>query len=175
MTASIRDGRGTAAVARARAVARPRGIARWGAVVPLAILAAVCTGIALGARLPWFFAGAAASLLFALWWACLASNRCEVAGDEVRLSGPLWRRRIPLDAIRSIQVVADDGLNHGLLNWPVVSVPGGVRLNMGGRAAVRFLDRRGRRVEFVTADRAAAERLAAALGRDDAGAEPLGR
>ncbi len=65
-----------------------------------------------------------------------------------------------------MEVRDNDGQQHGWLNWPVsgrVASRGGVRLTLGGSAAVVLRTRDGRRWTVVTEARAQAERIAADL------------
>jgi hypothetical protein len=57
------------------------------------------------------------------------------------VAGTFYRRSISVGQIDSVTVAPDDGMNHGLLNWPVTgkaTSPDGVRLNLGGSAALQI-------------------------------------
>ncbi|WP_130839095.1 hypothetical protein [Corynebacterium neomassiliense] len=78
--------------------------------------------------------------------------RVRVGGGTVEITGPFYRRRFPVDHIGSVTVAPDDGMNHGLVNWPVIgraTSPEGVRLNLGGSAAVRVTTVTGERYTVV--------------------------
>lgn len=87
-------------------------------------------------------------------------------GDTVHLRAPFYRRTIPLRDVASVGVAADDGLNHGAVNWFVVGrarSARGVRLSTGGRARVDIVTTDGRRYGVVVDSMSQAHRLADAI------------
>lgn len=113
---------------------------------------------------------AALAVLVVLLQAGFLRARLRVEVDRgaavVRLRGPLYAREVPLADLARVEVRDDGGQQHGWLNWPVsgrAASRGGVRLTLGGSAAVVLRTRDGRRWTVVTEDRAQAERIAADL------------
>lgn len=112
-------------------------------------------------------------LLFAIWASVGARLTVGVGKETVDVAGTFYRRSIPLGLIETVTVVPDDGMNHGLLNWPVTGLaisPEGVRLNLGGHAALRIATTTGERYTVVFATNAGAlacrDRVAAAKNGD---------
>lgn len=93
-------------------------------------------------------------LVFTVWVAFSSRLTVRVGRRTVDLSGTFYRRSIPVDLIAEVTVTPDDGMNHGLLNWPVTgraTSAGGVRLNLGGSAALRIATMTGERYAVVFA------------------------
>lgn len=96
-------------------------------------------------------------LLFAVWATVGVRLTVGVGTRTVDVAGTFYRRSIPVDLIDSVTVAPDDGMNHGLLNWPVTgraTSSGGVRLNLGGSAAVKIATTTGERYTVVFATNA---------------------
>ncbi|MCQ1946735.1 hypothetical protein [Arthrobacter sp. zg-Y1116] len=145
---------------------RSPGWLRWGGG---ALLAAVGAALGVGAAVEsvWpLYVAAAAFLLAAGWWCFLARITVAVDQQYVTLRGPLWKRSIQRRNVQDIAVARDNGLNTGLVNWPVTRHGRGslTRLNMGGAGAVTFSDAGGHRYQVVLADLPSAEQLALAIG-----------
>ena len=85
---------------------------------------------------------------------------------EVTLSGPFWKRSVQRGNVQAVAVAPDNGMNTGLVNWPVTRHDHGslTRLNLGGSAAVTISDAKGRRYQVVLADLESAEQMALAVG-----------
>ncbi|MDM7989039.1 hypothetical protein [Arthrobacter sp. zg-Y877] len=144
---------------------RSPGWLRWGGG---AFLAAVGAAFAVGAATEsvWLlYLAAAAFLLAAGWWCFLARITVAVDQQSVTLRGPLWKRSIQRVNVQDVTVAKDNGLNTGLVNWPVTRHRHGslTRLNMGGAGAVTFSDAGGHRYQVVLADVASAEQMALAI------------
>lgn len=75
-----------------------------------------------------------------LWGVFGMKIRVDVGEDAVRFTAPFYGLDVPLERIDRVELLRDNGLNPGLVNWPVVGrteSPAGVRLNLGGSAALR--------------------------------------
>ena len=114
----------------------------------------------------WWFHLIAAALIFAAVW-CWLLARITVTVDEraVTLTGPAWKRVVPRQDVHTISVAPDNGMNLGLVNWPVTTHERGslTGLNMGGSASVTFSDSNGHRYQFVLANSQDAELVAEAI------------
>lgn len=91
-------------------------------------------------------------LLFVIWAAFGLRLTVSVGKETIDVAGTFYRRSIPVGQIDSVTVAPDDGMNHGLLNWPVTgraASPDGVRLNLGGSAALRIRTTAGERYNVV--------------------------
>lgn len=106
-------------------------------------LTLIIPGVAIIAALVAYFhwtpptiVAALAALALIGWAAWGCTVRITVDDTTVSLVAPLWSREIPLDSIESVQVIPDDGRNHGWINWIVTKSRAGVRINAGGTAAV---------------------------------------
>lgn len=81
-------------------------------------------------------------VLALLIWAVFAAGISVRVGEEtVEITGPFYRRSIPVDEIGEVSFHREDSSDHSLLNWPVVgkaSSPAGVRLSLGGTLAARI-------------------------------------
>lgn len=78
---------------------------------------------------------AAVVLLVAVWWCFFAKISLTVTPGRIRILAPLYSRTVELGSDTEVSLKTDDGVNHGLVNWPVTgraSSPAGLRLNMGG-------------------------------------------
>ncbi|WP_417287491.1 hypothetical protein [Corynebacterium variabile] len=85
-------------------------------------------------------------LLFVVWAAVGPRLTVSVGEETVDVAGIFYRRSIPVGQIDSVTVAPDDGMNHGLLNWPVTgraTSPAGVRLNLGAVLRCRSGRRQG--------------------------------
>jgi len=92
------------------------------------------------------------ALLFAVWAAVSPRLTVSVGQETVDVAGIFYRRSIPVGQIDSVTVAPDDGMNHGLLNWPFTgrpSSPDGVRLNLGGSVALQIRTMAGERYNVV--------------------------
>lgn len=105
-------------------------------------------------------------LVFAvLLWGVLGMKiRVTVGEDTVTFTAPFYRRDVPLERIDGVDLLRDNGLNPGLVNWPVVGrtdSPSGVRLNLGGSAALQVTAGDGdQKITTVFRDRATARACA---------------
>lgn len=145
-------------------VAGPPGWLRWGGGTFLAVVGAV---LAIGAVVEsiWpLYAAAAGFLLSAGWWCFMARITVTVDGEMVTMNGPLWKRSVQRKDVRNVTVAKDDGMNTGLVNWPVTRHGSLTRLNMGGSGAVVFSEASGHYYQVVLADLRSAEQLALAIG-----------
>ncbi|MGO2003535.1 hypothetical protein [Arthrobacter rhombi] len=138
---------------------------RFGGAVFLLIIA---VSIAAGAAIDsiWGAYPLVVGLLFAAVWQWrLAKITVRIDDQSVILTGPVWRRVVSRQNVHDISVADDNGMNPGLVNWPVTSHEHGTltRLNMGGSAAVTFSDSSGHRYQFVLARRQDAELIAEAI------------
>lgn len=91
-------------------------------------------------------------LLFVVWAAVGPRLTVSVGRETVDVAGIFYRRSVPVWQIESVTVAPDDGMNHGLLNWPVTGrarSPEGVRLNLGGSAALQITTTAGERYNVV--------------------------
>ena len=96
-------------------------------------------------------------LLFVVWAAVGPRLTVSVGEETVDVAGIFYRRSMPVGQIDSVTVAPDDGMNHGLLNWPVTgraTSPDGVRLNLGGSAALQIRTKEGERYNVVFATNA---------------------
>lgn len=93
-------------------------------------------------------------LLFVVWAAVGVRLTVSVGKKTVDVAGTFYRRSIPVGQIDTVTVAPDDGMNHSLLNWPVTGravSPAGVRLNLGGSAALQIRTTVGERYNVVFA------------------------
>lgn len=137
---------------------------RWGGGGFLLLIGTV-VGVAAVTESRWqLFLLTAAFCAAAAWWSLVAKVTAVVGEDTITLGGPFWTRTLPRKDVSRVSVDVDNGLNQGLVNWPVTSLERRTltRLNMGGAAAVSFAAA-GHRYQFVLADRRSAQQLAAAL------------
>ena len=138
---------------------------RWGGAVFL-VLIAVLLAVAGGLESSWgLHLGAVFFLGMGLWWCFLARIAAAVSEEQIKLSGPLWKRTVRRGDLHDVSVDTDSGMNTGLVNWPVTRRERGslVRMNMGGSAVVTFSENSGRSYQFVLAERRSAERMARAI------------
>ena len=117
-------------------------------------------------------------LLFVVWAAVGPRLTVSVGQETVDVAGIFYRRSIPVGQIDSVTVAPDDGMNHGLLNWPVTgraTSPAGVRLNLGGSAALQIRTTAGERYNVVFPTNAEAlecrDAIVAAVGKPPQSAE----
>ncbi|MFJ2352267.1 hypothetical protein ACTXJG_17060 [Glutamicibacter arilaitensis] len=141
------------------------GWQRWSGSLIFAILAVIFAVVAVIESL-WGFYLVAVALIFAVMW-CWRLARITVTVDDqaVILTGPAWKRVVPLQDVHEVSVSTDNGMNLGLVNWPVTTHEHGslTRLNMGGTAAVTFSDSKGYRYQFVLANLQDARLVAEAI------------
>ncbi|RRD60325.1 hypothetical protein [Leucobacter sp. OH1287] len=104
---------------------------------------------------------AAVVLLVTVWWCFFAKISLTVTPGRIRILAPLYSRTVELGSDTEVSLKTDDGVNHGLVNWPItgrVSSPAGLRLNMGGSGtAVTVRGAAGELVTVVFCDSAAAQ------------------
>ncbi|WP_313511870.1 hypothetical protein [Corynebacterium variabile] len=123
---------------------------------PLAVVAAAIL-LAIVVREPAVQLIVVVALLFVVWAAVGPRLTVSVGQETVDVAGIFYRRSIPVGQIDSVTVAPDDGMNHGLLNWPFTgrpSSPDGVRLNLGGSAALQISTTVGERYNIVFATNA---------------------
>ncbi|WP_420100020.1 hypothetical protein [Corynebacterium sp.] len=114
-------------------------------VLPPVVLAPSAVGLV--ATGSWTAGIVVVVLLVVFEWAIFtATVQVSLHEDEVEFRAPFYRRCVPYRQVNSVEVTKDFGLNPGLLNWPVVGRTEsrrGVRLNVGGSAALRVSARGG--------------------------------
>lgn len=141
------------------------GWQRWVGFLIFAILAVVFAVVAVIESLWGFYLVAVALILAAVW--CWRMAQITVAVDDraVVLTGPAWKRVVPRQDVHEVSVAPDNGMNLGLVNWPVTSHEHGslTRLNMGGSASVTFSDSNGHRYQFVLVNPQDAKLVAEAI------------
>ncbi|GAA5226770.1 DUF3093 family protein [Paeniglutamicibacter antarcticus] len=141
------------------------GWQRWTGALILAILAVILVVVAAIESLWGFYLVAVSLILAAAWCWRLAQITVVVDDRAVTLTGPAWKRVIPRQDVHEVSVAPDNGMNLGLVNWPVTTHEHGslTRVNMGGSAAVTFSDSDGHRYQFVLSNRGDAELIAEAI------------
>ncbi|WP_217132790.1 hypothetical protein [Leucobacter chinensis] len=143
-------------------IEHPNGVALWGPLIGLVIVAVFCGLIAIftPATGLWFVAAIAAGICG--WWAFTARAKIQIDKGAVRFSAPLFSRRVLREEIAGVSVQEDDGMSHGFINWPVSHVWSKrvTRINMGGAASVTVSVVGGSSVQFVVRTLQDANRLA---------------
>lgn len=121
-------------------------------------------------RSPGYLAVALPCLLLLAWLVRAAFLRARVVvqtdptAGVLRLRAPLYSREVPLDALETVDVQDDDGRGHAYINWPVTGRARsrrGVRLDLGGAAALVLATHDGLRFTVIAPDRGAAAELQA--------------
>lgn len=133
------------------------------AVIPLVVLAP--TVVMMLVEWSWLIFAVVLVVVGVLLWGVFGMRiRVHVGDGSVTFTAPLYRREIPVGSIDSVVLTRDNGLNPGLVNWPVVGRTGsrgGVRLNLGGSAALQVTAGQGtQRVTTVFHDMATARACA---------------
>ncbi len=117
----------------------------------------------------WVILVVVAFLALLFWSASAARVSVSVGQDVVEVSGPFYRREIPVAEIAEVSVHRENQNDHSWLKWPVVgkaSTPPGVRIGLGGVMGARitagtgemwtvFLSGKGQADECVAAIRGA--------------------
>lgn len=146
------------------------------AALPLVLLPLVDPDL----RSPGYLAMAAATLAAVVWLAragflkARIELRADPAEGMLRLRAPLFSREVPLASLAAVDVLDDVDRGTSYINWPVsgrARSRRGVRLDLGGAAALVLTTHDGRRFTVVTADRAAAEELRTMVTRAASDAE----
>lgn len=101
-----------------------------------------------------FYLLAIALIFAAVWCWRLAQITVTVDTRSVILTGPAWKRVVPRQNVHDVSVASDNGMNLGLVNWPVTTHKRDslTRLNMGRSASVTFSDSKGHRYQVVLAN-----------------------
>jgi hypothetical protein len=148
-----------------RFVERSPGWLRYGGAVLLMVIAVFFVVEAVIESIWGFYPTAAALVLAAAWLWRLVKITLRVDDESITLTGPAWKRVVQRQNVHDFSVAADNGMNLGLLNWPVTTHEDGslTRLNVGGSAAVTFSDSSGHRYQFVLSNRQDADLVAEAL------------
>jgi len=117
---------------------RPSFLARLTILVPIALASIACF---ISRSLIVILVCAIVLTIVAIWWIKFARIRIVINNRQLEIFAPLYYREIEKSQITDANVHDDQGYNHGLVNWPVTgnrrSVTG-VRINMGGKAALRI-------------------------------------
>ena len=107
-------------------------------------------------------------LVVSLVQAAFLRARIELAVDPaagvLRLRAPLYSRTVPLSSLATVEVQDDAGPGVSFLNWPVTGRARsrrGVRLDLGGTAALVLATLEGQRFTVVTPDAEQASALQA--------------
>lgn len=148
-----------------RFVERSPSWLRYGSAVFLLVVAVFITAEAVIESNWGIYPVAALLALAAVWQWWLAKITINVEDQLVMLTGPAWKRIVQRQYVQEVSVTPDNGMNLGLVNWPVTKHEHGslTRLNMGGSAAVTFSDSNGHRYQFVLANPDDAKLIAEAI------------
>ena len=148
-----------------RFVERSPSWLRYGGAVVLLVVAAFITAGAVIESIWGFYPVAAFLALAALWQWRLAKVTIMVEEQLVTLTGPAWKQIVQRQYVQEVSVAPDNGMNLGLVNWPVTTHEHGslTRLNMGGSTAVTFSDSNGHRYQFVLTNPQDAKLIAEAI------------
>lgn len=148
-----------------RFVERSPGWLRYGGAVLLMIIAIFVAVEAVIESIWGFYPVVAALILAAMWLWRMVKISVSVDDQTVTLTGPAWKRVVQRQSVHDVSVAADNGMNLGLVNWPVTAHERGslTRLNVGGSAAVNFSDSSGHRYQFVLSNRQDADLVAETL------------
>ncbi|MGL3806360.1 hypothetical protein ACSYDW_09710 [Paeniglutamicibacter sp. R2-26] len=146
-------------------VERPPWWLRNGGAALLMVIAVVVAVEAVIESIWGFHVVAAALVVAAIWLWRLVKISVSVDDQTVTLTGPAWKRIVQRQDVHDVSVEADNGMNPGILNWPVITHERGslTRLNVGGSAAVTFSDSSGHRYQFVFSNRQDADMAARTL------------
>jgi hypothetical protein len=133
------------------------------AAIPVVVL--VPTMVMMLVEWSWIVLSVVLVVLSVLLWGVFGMKiRVQVEGGSVTFTAPFYRRAVPVESIDSVELIRDNGLNPGLVNWPVVGRTesrGGVRLNLGGSAALEVAAGQGtQRITTVFEDMATAKACA---------------
>lgn len=121
-------------------------------------------------RSPGYLAIAAASLGLPVWLIQAAFLRARIeltvapAAGMLRLRAPLYLREVPLGSLAAVEVQDDAGPGVAFINWPVTGRARsrrGVRIDLGGTAALVLATHDGQRFTVVTPDAERATELRA--------------
>ena len=121
-------------------------------------------------RSPGYLAIGAASLGLVAWLVHAAFLRARIeltvdpAAGVLRLRAPLYSREVPLGPLATVEVQDDVGPGVSFVNWSVTGRARsrrGVRIDLGGTAALVLTTHEGQRFTVVTPDAATAAELQA--------------
>lgn len=148
-----------------RFVERSPNWLRYGGAVLLMVIAVFVAVEAVMESIWGFYPLVAVLVLAAIWLWRLIKISVSVDDQAVTLTGPAWKRVVQRQDVHDVSVAADNGMNLGLVNWPVTAHESGslTRLNVGGSAAVTFSDSNGHRYQFVLSNHQDADRVAETL------------
>lgn len=114
----------------------------------------------------WVIVVVVALLALLFWSVSVTRLSVRVGQDAVEVSGPFYRREIPVARITQVTVHREDGNDHSWLKWPVVgkaSRPPGVRISLGGVMGVRITTTTGETWTVFLSERGQADACAAAV------------
>lgn len=151
---------------------RPPAWTRWITLAPLLFLTAtvITTSLEMSNPAVGFAMGASiivALVVLAVWWLHWAVIRITVTPDEVRFSAPFHRSVLERrDIVESIVLGTDDFAISGF-DWVTTGrpkAPGGIKLTLGGPAAIRVRTYDGRMYTVIFPSRQDAWLAASAIG-----------
>lgn len=151
---------------------RPPAWTRWITLAPLLFLTAtvITTSLEMNNPVVAFAMGATiivSLVLLALWWLHWAVIRITVTPDEVRFSAPFHRSVLERrDIVESVVLGTDDFAVSGL-DWVTTGKPKaayGIKLTLGGPAAIRVRTYDGRMYTVVFPSQQDAWLAASAIG-----------